>query len=283
MRLLLHDELPRVPIERVFRHSLVGGFVMLLVIGAPAVLAAVFWRPIASAFGALPWIAWLVVAPVLLVSFGLYLLVLSAAKSSAQAGLLRTNWVLRVSGAGIGVQLRSFRNAHFRSDVPTVLWLDPAEIERARRVIESGWIQNSRGKTLLRGSWLELELRNVDCVPIEKRLAEERADQGPEIRVLGIKTRSRFDEMPAYFVRPSVLRVEWLGRGMLDALRKEVEVAEDLKLDLDQALGTELEPRVQALCTRGMRIAAYELLCRERGLSLGEAKKFIEEHGRKAA
>jgi hypothetical protein len=218
-----------------------------------------------------------------LIGAGLWLLVLQAASSSARSGLLPTNWLLRVSSAGIGIQLRSFRNAHFRKDVPTVLWLDPGEVASARRVVEAGWIANSKGRTYMRSSWLELELQNVDCGPIERRIAEERADQGPQIRVLGIKMRTRFNESPAYFVRPGVLRIEWLGKGMLAALREQVEVLPDLKLDLEQALGTELEPRVRAYCDRGWDMAARALVQRERGLSWSEAKKFVEEHRRKAA
>lgn len=283
MRLLRHDELPAVPVERVFKHDVVGGFVMLLVIGAPAVLAACCWRGIAHSLAGLPWFFWIPGGPVLLGAGLVWLLVLQAAKSSVQSSLLPTNWVLRTCDSGIGVQLRSYRNSHFRSDVPTVLWLEPREVARARRVIESGTIASSRGRTLVRQTWLELELQGADCAPVEKRLAEERAEQGPEIRVLGIKTRTRFDEMPAYFVRPGVLRVQWLGKGMLDALREVVEVAPDLKLDLDAALGTELEPRVKALCARGMQMNAYELLRRERGLSLKDAQEFVERAERKAA
>jgi len=283
MRLLPQSELPEVPIERVLRHSVLGGFVMLVVLAAPGVLAVLFCRSIGASFAALPWFFWLVGGPMFLCGLALYLLVLSAARSSAMAGLLPTNWLLRVSAAGIGVQLRSYRNTHFRKDVSTVLWLDPGEVARARRVIESGWVKSSKGKTLVRANWLELELQGVDCAPIEQRLAEERAEQGPEMRVMGIRTHTRFNEMPAYFVRPGVLRVQWLGKGMLEALREQVEVAPDEKIDLEQALGTELEPRVKALCARGLKIAAYELLRNERGLSLVDAKRFVEDAERKAA
>src|SRR5258706_9972019 len=283
MRLLLHSELRRVPLERVFGHSKLAGFVLLLLVGAPAVVAKWKIREIGAIFESLPWFFWLVAGPLVLMGFLLWLLVLQTASHAAQSGLLATNWVLRVSSAGIGVQLRSFRNAHFPKDVPTVLWLDPREVARARRVSETGWIASSKGKQLVRSSWLELELQGVDSAPIEKRLAEERAEQGPQFRVLGIKTRSRFNDSPAFFARPGVLRVEWLGQGMLDALRELVEIAPDVKVDLDQALGTELEPRVRAYCDRGWQIAAHRLVQRERGLSWVEAKKFVEELARKAA
>jgi len=283
MRLVLHDDLPVVPLERVFRHSRVAGFVLLFLVGAPAVIATWKFREIASSFETLPWFFWVVGGPMLLLGFLVWLFVLQAANHAAQSGLLATNWALRVSASGIAVQLRSFRNSHFPKDVPTVLWLETREVARARRVTESGWIANSKGKTYMRSSWLELELQNVECAPIEKRLAEERAEQGPQIRVLGIKTRTRFNDSPAYFVRPGVLRVEWLGNGMLLALHEVVEIAPEVQIDLDQALGTALEPRVKAYCDRGWQIAAHRLVQRERGLSWSEAKKFVEELGRKAA
>jgi hypothetical protein len=283
MRLLLHDELPDVPLERVFRHNRAAGFVMLLLVGAPAVLAALNARAIGATLRELPGLFWILgTLPALLASL-VWLLVLQAASHSMQAGLLATNWVLRVSAAGIGVQLRSYRNTHFRRDVSTVLWLETREVLCARRVTESGWISNAHNRVFVRKNWLELELRDAACAPLEQRLAEERAEQGPQIRVLGIRTRTRFDEQPVFVTRPGVLRVEWLGRGMLEALREVVAVAEDVELDLDQALGTDLEPRVRALCARGMQFSAYELLRRERGMSLPAAKRHVEELARKAA
>ena len=101
--------------------------------------------------------------------------------------------------------------------------------------------------------------------------------------MLGIKTRTRFNDSPVFLVRPGVLRVEWLGKAMLEALREEVEVAPDLKLDLEEVLGAEFEPRVRALCARGMQMAALDLVRRERRLSLTDAKKFVDDLGRKAA
>jgi hypothetical protein len=283
MRLLPHIELPEVPLERVIRHGAAGGFVLLLVVAAPAVLVAAFFGRLASNFASLPWVFWIVGGPLMLVAFLVWLLVLQAVRSSAQAALLPTNWVLRVSAAGIGVHLRSFRNAHFRKDVPTVLWLDPGEVVRARRVRESCWIANARGRQLVRRSWLELELEGVDTAALEKRLDEERRDQGPEIRVLGIRTHARFNDTPVFVARPGVLRVEFLGQAMLEALREQVEIAPEQKIDLDSALGSELEPRVRALCVRGMEMAARELVRRERGLSWTEAKEYVEGLGRKAA
>ena len=283
MRLLVHDDLPSLPAGRVFRHSPVAGFALLAIVGLPAVGVACCAQRIGASFEALPWFFWVVGGPLMFMGFLLWLLVLQTASHAAQSGLLATNWVLRVAPSGCAIQLRSFRNSHFPRDVPTVLWLESGEIRCARRVQETGWIASSKGRRLVRSSWLELELQGVDCAPIEMRLAQERAEQGPPIRVLGIKTRTRFNDTPAFFVRPGVLRVEWLGAGMLAALRETTEIAPDLKVDLDQELGTQLEPRVKAYCDRGWQIAAHALVQRERGLSWSEAKKFVEEVGRKAA
>lgn len=283
MRLLLPDELPQVPLERVVRHPRLGGFVMLAFVAAPAVAAACCWRGILESLAALPWFFWIPGGPVLAGSLLLWLLVFSATRSVAQAGLLPTNWLLRVSSAGVGVHLRSFRNAHFRRDVPTVLWLERGEIARARKVVESGWMRGRNGKTRVRTAWLELELANVDCAAIERRLDEERREQGPEVRRLGIRMRTRFGGTSVFFARPGVLRVEWLGKRMLEALREEVEISPVLELDLDAALGTELEPRVRALCARGMRMAAHELVRRERRVSWTDARTFVEETEKRAA
>lgn len=283
MRLLPLDELPEVPLERVVRHSRLAGFVLLTLVATPALVVAVAWRSVYESLAALPWVFWIVGGPVALGALFVWLLVVAAARSNAQAGLLATNWLLRTSAAGIGVQLRSFRDFHFRRDVPCVLWLEPRELRCARRVVESGWVDNGRGRTLVRTSWLELELVDVDSAAIERRLDEERRDRGPEVRVLGIRMRTRVNDTPVFLARPGVLRVEWLGKRMLEALREVVEIAPELRVELDRALGNELEPRVRALCARGMRMEALELARRERKLSLAEARQLIESLEKRAA
>ncbi len=283
MRLLRLDELPAVPLERVVRHSRLTGFVLLALVAAPALVVAVAWRGVLESLAALPWFFWIAGGPVLAGALFVWLLVLSAARTNAQAGLLATNWLLRASAAGIGVQLRSFRNFHFRTDVPSVLWLEPREVRCARRVVESGWVDNGRGRTLVRTSWLELELADVDGAAIEQRLDAERRDPGPEVRVLGIRMRTRMNDTPVFLARPGALRVEWLGKRMLEALREVVEIAPELRIELDQALGSGLEPRVKALCARGMRMEALELARRERKLSLAEAKELVESLEKRAA
>lgn len=150
-------------------------------------------------------------------------------------------------------------------------------------MVESGWVENGRGRTLVRASWLELELAGVDCAAIGQRLDEERRDPGPELRVLGIRMRTRTNDTPVFLARPGVLRVEWLGQRMLEALREVVEIAPELRVELDQALGTALEPRVQALCARGLRMEALELARRERKLSLAEARELVESLEKRAA
>ncbi|MBK7643797.1 MAG: hypothetical protein IPJ19_12255 [Planctomycetes bacterium] len=283
MRLLRPDELPEVPSERVLRHSAVGAFVLLALIAAPVFGAALCWSTLMQSLHPLPWFLWIIAGPLALLAGLLWLLVLQAARASAQAALLPSNWLLRVGGSGLAIQLRSFRNFHFRKDVPTILWLEASEVSRVRRVRESRSSADAHDRSRVYSYRIEIELAGVDTTPIAERLAAEQKDPGPRQRFLGIPYNSRFNETPVIVARPGVLQLEYLGRRMLRTLGTLVEVAPDREVDLDRDLGGALEQRVQALCERGMRLDAVALLRHERGMSLTQAKLFTDRFVKQAA
>jgi hypothetical protein len=82
--------------------------------------------------------------------------------------------------------------------------------------------------------------------------------------------------------RPGVLRVDWVGGGMLRALERHIALGPKLTVDLDRQPG-DLDTRLRALLARGNRFAAFELARRELGLSPTEAKRRVDEIERKAA
>jgi hypothetical protein len=249
----------------------------------PVPLAIHTRAELALAAGSIPWPAWFVLAPMALLCGGLWLLCLHAIGQVAYRAMLPSNWLMRVSRAGLVLNLRSYQNAHFPCDGPTVARLSWPEVARARKVVERSTRRGKGGhETLERKSWLELELAGVDTVELQRLIAGERERPGPERSFLGIRGRSRSNHVPVFVERPGVLRIEWVGGDPLQAIGQHVEVGPKLTLDLDRRSG-DLDTRLRALLARGDRMAAHELARNELGISLTEARARVEELERKAA
>ena len=283
MEILSADFFRREAGERVFRHGVTGPMVMWALFVLPLPLAVHARGQLLEVAGSLPWPAWLVIAPMALACGGLWLVCLHAIGQVAYRAMLPSNWLMRVSPAGLVLNLRSYQNAHFPGDGPTVVHLAWPEIARARKVVEHSTRRGQRGtETLERKSWVELELAAADTRELERLVATERERPGPESSFLGIRGRSRSNHVPVFVERPGVLRVDWVGGDPLRVLGQHVEVAPKLVLDLDHQPG-DVDSRLRALLARGNRIAAHELARNELGLSLTAAKKHVEELERKAA
>lgn len=277
------DLIQREPGERVFRHGVIGPMVMWALFVLPVPLAVHLRAELAQAARSVPWPAWFVIVPMALVCGGLWLLVVQAVGQVAYRAMLPSNWLLRVSPAGLVVNLRSYQNAHFPYDGPTVARFPWAELRGARKVVERSSRRGPGGRTTLeRKSWLELELAGVETAALERLIAAERARKGPERTFLGMRGSSRSNHVPVFVDRPGVLRLDWVGRGALHALGDHLELGERRTLDLDQQPG-DVETRLRTLLTRGNRMAAHELARNELGLSLTQARKRLEELERRAA
>jgi len=280
VELLSADLFEREAGQRVFRHGLTGPMVMWALFVSPVPLAIHARAQLAEVAGSIPWVAWFVLAPMALVCGGLWLVCLHAIGQVAYRAMLPSNWLMRVSPSGLLLNLRSYQNAHFPGDGPTVVYLAWPEVARARKVVERSTRRGRRGhETLERKSWLELELA-ADTRELERLVASERERPGPERSFLGMRGRSRSNHVPVFVEQPGVLRIDWVGGGMLRALGRHVELGP--KVTLDRRPG-DLDTRLRALLARGNRIAAHELARNELGLSLTEARRRVEELERKAA
>lgn len=283
MELLSADLFQREPGERVYRHGAVGPLVMWALFVLPLPLAIAGRAELGEVLRALAWPAWIVLAPMALVCGGLWLLCLYAVGQVAYRAMLPSNWLLRVSPSGLALNLRSYQNAHFPNDGPTVARLAWPELARARKVVERSTRRGRNGHaTLERKNWIELELRGIDTSALERLLAAERVRPGPERSFLGVRGRSRSNHAPVFLDRPGVLRLDWVGAGALRALGEHVEVAPRLTIDLDRLAG-DVDTRMRALLARGKRMAAIELARRELGLSLADARRRADELERRAA
>jgi hypothetical protein len=269
--------------QRAFRHGVTGPMVMWALFVLPVPLALHLRAELGEAARSIPWPAWFLIVPLALVCGGLWLLVLHAVGQVAYRAMLPSNWLMRVSPAGLVLNLRSYQNAHFPNDGPTVVHFPWAELRCARKVIERSTRRGRGGATTLeRKCWIELEVAGVETAALERLVAAERTRHGPERTFLGVRGRSRSNHVPVFVDRPGVLRVDWLGRGALRALGNHIPIGRQHTLDLDKQPG-DVEARLRALLARGNRMAAHELARTELGLSLTEARGRVEELERKAA
>jgi hypothetical protein len=275
MRFVSPDEILTEDVQRTFRHSPLGALILCVVLCAP--IAALFLgrEGVADAARALPWPAWLVVAPLGLLMGTILWLCVSASLWVFRAALKPTNWLVKTTREGLYVHLRSFQNHHFPSDVPTAVFLPYGAIARARRVDESYAAGSRDERTRARKRWLELELRGVDTAPLAAWLAAERARPAPSTRTLGVRSATRFHHAPVVVPRPGCVYVEWMGRALLQAIADHVDAAEPRELALDAPGARSLEARVDELIARGDSFAAVDLVREERSLSLTEAHALV--------
>jgi hypothetical protein len=275
MRFLRPDEISNGDVVRTFRHSPVGPLVMSAFFSAPLVALVFGWENVLRATTSLPWFGWIVVGPVLALVALIWWVCLAALRSLVHASFLSSNWLVKTTRDGFYLQLRSYQNHHFLLDGPTVVFFSFGEVARTRRVTESFEAGSSGDRSRRHRRWLELQLVNVDTAPLEAWLAAERARPAPRTRTLGVKSSVRFGHVPVLVPRAGVVYVDWLGRGLLDALAEHVATVEDADVALDASEQRTFETRIGELVARGETIAAVGLARDERNLSLTEAHSLI--------
>lgn len=280
MEFLHADQVESEPGERIFRHGRLGPLVLFGIFGAPLCVALFVAGVMLSSSGSVPWYAWLVLGPVLLVLGLIFLVVIFTLAQAAWRSFLPSNWVMRVSPAGLVLNLRSFQNSHFPQDGPTVVrfpWPEVACAREARDVTR----QKSSDESHWQTRWLQIELVRTDTNALEALIRAERERRGPRTKRLGITSSGRSNHVPVFVASPGVLRTDWLGRGMLRALEKHVSLAE--RQDFG---GVDLQPDVGArlaeLVRRGDTFAAIALARRGLGLSLSEAHQRVRSLEREA-
>jgi len=268
---------------RVFRTSFVSELVAaVLFIGGPLVVA---WLLRDELGWPESWLGWLA-APFVVLGGALWLLVVSAVLHSLAMSLRRSNWKLAVSREGLFLNLRSYRNAHLGGDHPTVLRLLPGEVERAGRVTEVTTTTCGHKRRTYWRRFLELQVPGVDLAPLCAALSAEASEEAPERSVLGVRSRTRFQDAPVVVPEQGVVWVEW-SRGMLDALDPRIAREEPRRVrgegDEGQADERPLEERVDALVARGQRLRALQLVRDELSLERREARDWLDGRSRQSA
>jgi hypothetical protein len=266
--------------ERMFRHGRLGPLCLLAALLAPYVLLGLAHAQLLEIAAALPWFAWFLLAPVVLVGKLLYALVLLSAAQVVRRSFLPTNWLLRVSPAGLVLHLRSFQNTHFPEDGPTVARFAWSEVARVREARDVTRYQKQDGVPPPT-RWLQIELAGVDTGRLEGLVRAERERRGPETKHFGITSRGRFGHVPVFVASPGVLRIDWLGAGPLRAFAPHAAVEERLEFDLEHV--PDLDARLADLVRRGARLEAVQLARRQLGVSLIEARDLLDTLARKSA
>ncbi len=277
MELLTHEQIPREEIRRSFRYRPWAPLVLLAV---GLVLPAGAWALVAPTLGYWPVLLWCVAVPVALGAGLLWLLVFLGLLGALLACFRASNWVVKVSGSGVYLQLRSYLNHHFRADHPTVVFVPFSEIASAGKVRERFTRDGGDGPVTHSRSWLELVLQRADTAELARVLALERTTEAPQRSCLGLRWRTRHRHAPLHVQGDDRIRVDWRP-GVLRAFEARVRPAPGRTSDLDASLDP--NARLLSLVERGEHLAAIDLVRQAHGCGLGEAKRFLDELQRRPA
>lgn len=226
---------------------------------------------------------WLVAGPLLALVGGLFLLISGALFSSFLASLRATNWLVILEHRRLHLNLRSYRNAHFGGDHPTILVLEDSEIESVARHTELRTREGSDGPERTRSRWIELRLKGVDTDAIAEACRVERSAPAPKRRFAGVESSTKHHHVTVCVPGPGRVWVEDL-RGLHAGLLDRFPAGEDGRTDLDETQADlPLEERALALLARGDRIDAFRLAERELELSKHEAKEWVLDMESRAA
>ncbi len=278
MKLIELSDVPRRGMEKRFGHRPWGAFVMLMVTLACPAVPVVIWVEGGSPLGGdLPWWAWVVGSPVILIALLLWLVVLNACWRSVLACFRRSNWVMLVAFGGLYVKFRSYLNHHFPDNMPTVVYLPWDDISTAQKTIERTPSIDSDGNKQTRvHRYLDLRLKHNDTEALRQAVAEETARKPNKTG----RSSIRFHHVPMQVPEPGVIRIEWRGRGMLKALRGKVKICPPRRTGRgieDAADGDDRDGLILKLIEQGSRMAAIRTVRGHYGVSLTEARGFVDD------
>lgn len=202
-----------------------------------------------------------------------------------RASLRSSNWLIRFDGSKLYIKFRSYLNSHIGDDHPVVAALDPDEVEWIRKTTEKR-IVPGRGRGERSESWTYLDLGLPGgTAELESHLEEERRRAAPRIR----RTRTKAEHYPVQVPRPGMIRVQWNGPrtrivpsadraiailGRTFPVLPEIDLRDEAIRDLDsEAADARILKHVQS----GETLAAARLARRLYGLSLTEARRYVEE------
>jgi len=269
MQLMRLAEVPASPRDRVFRYSPGRAlFAAFAVICASAGLVLIGWR---QGSGWAYYVA------------GVLLLGLALLHKFVLARFRPSNWLVRMSDAGLFVQFRSYLNHHFPEEDLTVVFIPYGEIRSARLVRESRDIpyRDLESPRVERTSeqrrrLVEFELAG-DLAPLTQALADESAKRPPNATL--------YRHYPVRMASPPFVQVEWnvvpSPEVLFDALRPYTNIATPVESSQDyvnlKGLSREEQAkRLLELAETGQTIAAVYLARKLYSYDLTQAHAFVE-------
>jgi hypothetical protein len=255
--------------DRTFREPVIGRIVLLVIFLA----IGVGWCALPLVVGPWGFLAWIVGVPCILVS------VLPA------RGVLRGRrggqWVVRVRRAGLALHIRSYLNADLPLEDAVVVWIPRAEIASLHAVRRKRHMPHDDGDWVAREEALEIRLTHGRTDELAHALERERCPQN--------RRRTHHKAHHLRVTGPDRLLLTW--RSPHAALRPGLKRAlEALSLHFPLEAPTDervvdwrkLEPPgfddlVLDLCEQGDTFTCIRLLRERHGLSLTEARRFVDE------
>lgn len=259
----------------VFGHGRIGASFAVLFCAAFSAGLAWCAPKLWHEFLAWPLFLRVVAVPFGLILGGVWLLMCGVFAGAWRATCRPTNWVMKLGYDGVWVKTRSYLNAHFDDDGPTVAWIPWSEIAAVVPYSEVATRTSGRESTRTKLHWLDLQLRGVDTEELAALCLAERTRPAPERQWAFVKMRTRYDDEPVSVPRAGVVRLQRVDRRMEEALSRHVTIAESVQAELDLQSG-DLDANVRALCRRGDRFGALALVRDRRGLSTKDARDYVD-------
>jgi hypothetical protein len=278
MQLYTPSEVPSLIQGRVCRQSrvvaVVGFVLVVLMLGV--LPAYIFWTANLS--------LWILV-PIALVD-GLLLKWLVTAQFNA---FHCENWLLRIAPDGLWINLRSHHNRQF-APARTVLFVPYLEIAGVNSRTVKRVERNNGRTTMWTDQFLDVRLHDAAPPEVATEISEERRRRTAGSHFGGFITSSgRNNHVPVTLPADDLLRLTWRGRFdfVVPSLTKTLgELAAECTVDspvveepVDRQTLSEAEVDRQILerVEHGDTLAAVQLLRDRRGMSLKQAKEFVDE------
>lgn len=206
------------------------------------------------------------------------LLILLVTRRMVTARLRPSNWLVRMSDAGLYIQFRSYLNFRFPTDDTTVAFIPFGEIRSARSVRRTSQTpdESTRGWQT-KVSWLvSLELTG-NLIALSQALADEREKQLP-----GAATYRHY---PVRVISPTRVHVEWDvvpgAAAFLEALGRHTEIGSSVELHEDfvrmaHLSREEQEQHLRTLAESGDTITAIKVARQLYSFDLAQAREFVK-------
>lgn len=199
-----------------------------------------------------------------------------------------SNWLVRMNGAGVYVQYRSYLNYNLPADEASVVFLPFGEIASARLVKERVEKPNPAKPGATQTQYLryvELELSS-DIAALVTAVSTERSEKAPmQKRWWGGSSSTLYQDYPVAIDSPPFMRIRWDvvpgAKKFLEALRPYAPITETISLAQDftrlQSLGPEEQKKqLRELAQRGDTVTASYLARKLYGGSLADAVKMVD-------